>query len=273
MSVILQISDTHFGTEVPKVAKALLTLAHTLEPSLVVLSGDVTQRARRSQFAAAARYMEQLQVPHVLCVPGNHDIPLFALTSRLLRPYSHYARCFGSELEPAFESERLLVQGINTTRWFRHKHGQISAAQVARVAERLSPARPEQLRVGVTHQPLLAIRDSDKNNLLRGHSFAVPGLVRAGGDVFLGGHIHLPYVRQLSAAGGALGRDSWVVQAGTALSHRIREGVANSVNVLHYASEGEPRCEVERWDYTTEVDRFVPVVRTPLSLTRSSARV
>jgi len=271
MSTILQISDTHFGTEVPKVARALIALAHELSPSLLVLSGDVTQRARRHQFEAAAAFVRELNVANVLCVPGNHDIPLFAVATRLFSPYGHYARAFGDELEPVFESKRLLVQGINTTRWFRHKHGQISSAQVARVTERLCRARPEQLRVVVTHQPLLSIRDSDDKNLLRGHAYAAPALIRAGADVFLGGHIHLPYVRPHSVATAAVGRSAWVVQAGTAVSHRIREGVANSVNVLHYADEGPVTCEVERWDYAASVDRFAPVVRRPLELTRGDS--
>jgi 3',5'-cyclic AMP phosphodiesterase CpdA len=268
MSALLQISDTHFGTEVPKVMRALIAMAHALSPELLVLSGDVTQRARRHQFEAAARFVKRLRVPSMLCVPGNHDIPLFALASRFARPYAQYARSLGEQLEPVFESERLLVQGVNTTRWFRHKHGQISEAQIARLGERLRSARPEQLRVVVTHQPLMAIRESDRNNLVRGHALAARSLGRAGADVFLGGHIHLPYVRQLTAAGGSVGRDSWVVQAGTAVSHRLREGVPNSVNVLRYALTGPAQCEVERWDYKAEVDRFVPVLRTPLRLSR-----
>jgi 3',5'-cyclic AMP phosphodiesterase CpdA len=269
MNTILQISDTHFGTEVPKVTRALLELAHTLSPELLVLSGDITQRARRRQFETAARFVKLLRIPHVLCVPGNHDIPLFSLGARLLRPYHHYVRMFGNDLEPVFESDRLLVQGLNTTRWYRHKHGEISDAQIARVVKRLSSARPEQLRVVVTHQPLVVIRERDHNNLLRGHDQAVQAFLRAGVDVLLGGHIHLPYVRPLPAAESGVAPEAWVVQAGTAVSHRIREGVANSVNVLHYPLEGPVRCEVERWDYSATVDRFAPVVRAALSLSRS----
>ena len=269
MSTILQISDTHFGTEVPNVTRALLELSHSLSPELLVLSGDVTQRARRRQFEAAARFVKMTRVSNVLCIPGNHDIPLFAPYTRLFRPYAHYARAFGTELEPVFESERLLVQGVNTTRWFRHKHGEISEEQIVRVAQRLARAKPEQLRVVVTHQPLLAIRERDDNNLLRGHARATQAFLRAGVDVFLGGHIHLPYVRPLPAAESGMPSRAWVVQAGTAVSHRIREGGANSVNVLHYADGGPASCEVERWDYTPAVDRFVPVMRAPLQLERT----
>src|SRR5690606_22609923 len=83
---ILHISDTHFGTQWPAVVDALVALAHNLAPDLVVLGGDVTQRARRAQFRAAVDFLRRLPAP-VLAVPGNHDIPLFDLWSRCLRPY------------------------------------------------------------------------------------------------------------------------------------------------------------------------------------------
>ncbi|MGE5864284.1 MAG: metallophosphoesterase, partial [Rhizobacter sp.] len=76
MTVLLQVSDTHFGTERPAVVKALVRLARTQAPDVVVLSGDITQRARRAQFIAARDFMQSLRVPNMLVIPGNHDIPL-----------------------------------------------------------------------------------------------------------------------------------------------------------------------------------------------------
>ena len=78
MSTVLQISDPHFGTEQAPVVEALAALADQQQPDLVVLSGDITQRARPAQFAAARAFVDRLGVP-VLAIPGNHDIPLFAL--------------------------------------------------------------------------------------------------------------------------------------------------------------------------------------------------
>lgn len=73
MTRILPISDTHFGTEVEPVVRALLSLAHQQQLDLVLLSGDITQRARRAQFVAARQFIQVLQLP-VLAVPGNHDV-------------------------------------------------------------------------------------------------------------------------------------------------------------------------------------------------------
>ena len=83
MSLVLQISDTHFGTERPPVVEALVALASQLRPDVVVLSGDITQRARRAQFDAARRLVERLPPAPLLALPGNHDIPLCNLAARI----------------------------------------------------------------------------------------------------------------------------------------------------------------------------------------------
>jgi 3',5'-cyclic AMP phosphodiesterase CpdA len=162
MTTVLQISDSHFGTERGQVVQALRRLADQQVPDLVVLSGDITQRARHSQFEAACRFIDLLKPAAVLAIPGNHDIPLFNLAARVFAPYANYARAFGQNLEPVFEREDVLVIGVNTTRPRRHKDGEVSSAQIDRVAERLRRATPAQLRIVVVHQPVLAIRASDE---------------------------------------------------------------------------------------------------------------
>ena len=243
MSVVLHMSDSHFGTERPPVLAALRRLVRENRPALVVLSGDLTQRARADQFAAARAFVDSLQVPF-LAIPGNHDIPLFDLAARLLSPYERYRAAFGEELEPAWASADWLVLGVNTTRWWRHKQGDVSPAQVERVAARLRRAAPGQVCVVVVHQPMAVIRASDRRNLLRGHERAARAWSAAGAQLVLGGHIHLPYVCALPAADGV---PLWVVQAGTAVSHRVRGDTPNSVNLLR--RDAADACTVERWDY------------------------
>jgi len=267
MTRVLHISDTHFGTEQPAVVQALLDLARRLSPDLVVLSGDITQRARTRQFAAARQFVSDLGFP-VLAIPGNHDIPLFNIAARVFNPYGGYKRAMGVNLEPVFSSEGLLVIGVNTTRPSRHKNGEVSRAQVERVCARLRQARPGQLKVVVVHQPLRAIVEEDVSNLLIGRQVAIPAWVEAGADLVLGGHIHLPYVVPL---GESTGRRMWVVQAGTATSHRVRGGIPNSVNVLeHHAAStaGDvASCVVERWDFDSSLDAFASVDRKALPIT------
>ncbi|MDP3626076.1 MAG: metallophosphoesterase, partial [Hydrogenophaga sp.] len=229
MSVLLQVSDPHFGTERIPVVEALVVLAAQLRPDLVVLSGDITQRARTAQFAAARAFMDNFDAPW-LVLPGNHDIPLFNLWGRLVQPYAGYRAAFGDELEPVFVSPALMVLGVNTTRAHRHKNGEVSARQIGRVAEQLARATAAQLRVVVVHQPIEVMREQDVHDRLIGHAAAQAAWAAAGADVVMGGHIHLPYVMALPG----LARPMWAVQAGTAVSKRVRPGAPNSVNFVRW---------------------------------------
>jgi 3',5'-cyclic AMP phosphodiesterase CpdA len=261
VSLLLHISDSHFGTERPPVVAALRRLVQESRPALVVLSGDLTQRARPGQFAAARAFVDSLSTPF-LAIPGNHDIPLFDVVTRLRSPYVRYSAAFGNDLEPAWSSPEWLVLGVNTTRWWRHKQGEVSPAQVERVAARLREATPGQLRVVVVHQPMAVIEASDWRNLLRGHEQAAGAWAIAGAQLVLGGHIHLPYVRPLDGPGG---RPLWVVQAGTAVSHRVRGGTSNSVNLIRREGTVEG-CTVERWDYDAARGAFACHERQDLAL-------
>ncbi|MGC3984027.1 MAG: metallophosphoesterase [Pseudorhodoferax sp.] len=266
MSVLLQISDTHFGTERAPVVEALLALAGQLAPERVLLSGDITQRATVAQFAAAQAFCARLGRP-VLAIPGNHDIPLLNLAVRLLRPYARHQRAFGADLEPVHASPDWLVVCVKTTRRWRHQNGQVSQEQVARVAARLRQAEPGQLRVVVVHQPVAVPTPRDAGDLLRGHAAAVHAWAAAGADVVAGGHIHLPYVLPLHELHAGLARRMWCVQAGTALSTRLRREANNSVNVLHRAGAA---ARVERWDFDEATQRFACVARHALDLDRST---
>lgn len=264
MSVVLHLSDPHFGTEQAPVLEALAGLARQLQPDLVVMSGDITQRARSVQFDAARRLIEQIGAPAVV-IPGNHDIPLFNVGARLFRPYAGFHAAFGEALAPVHRSGQLLVIGVNTTRWYRHKNGEVSADQIGRVSAELARASPAQLRIVVVHQPAAVLREKDAHDLLRGHQEALRRWAEAGADLVLGGHIHLPYV--LAAPHGA--RTVWVVQAGTAVSSRVRAGTANSVNVLRWqGNTGDGLCQIEQWNYAEDARGFLLAATTPVRPSR-----
>lgn len=232
---------------------ALAALARQQRLDLLVLSGDITQRATPAQFEAAGAFVRRLGVP-VLAVPGNHDIPLFDLWTRLRRPYSRYSAAFGADLEPVHRSPDMLAVCVNTTRAWRHKNGQISGPQVERVARLLEGAAPAQLRIVVVHQPIAVTLAQDVSNRVRGHAAALARWAAAGADLVMGGHIHLPFVLALHG----LARPMWAVQAGTAVSLRVRQGAPNSVNLLRWGADAVPGCcSIEQWDYSADDRTFV----------------
>lgn len=257
--MLLHISDTHFGTERPDVVEALLRLTDTHRPELVVLSGDITQRARRGQFRAAREFVDRLNTPSTLAIPGNHDIPLFNLAARLFWPYANYLREFAS-VASVHDSNRLRVIALNTTRPSRHKNGVLSREQVDHVVDELKQARPGQLRIVVMHQPVVVERAQDQHDCLRGPvREAIERWSEAGADLVLGGHIHLPYVMPLFKPQDRprLKRRLWAVQAGTAVSSRVREGIPNSVNLIRWGGVMPPGlCLIERWDYLASAGAF-----------------
>lgn len=262
----LHLSDTHFGTEQSPVADALLRLCAAQKPQMAILSGDITQRARRAEFAAAAAFLDCLDIP-VMALPGNHDIPLFNLPGRLLTPYGNYRRALQTSLMPEFENEQLLALGVNTTRWYRHKDGEVSDQQIEQIAMRLRGAKRGQLRVVVTHQPVHVIEQRDEHNLLHNHEAAIRSWAAAGADLVLGGHIHLPYVRDLREPYPDLPRRFWCVQAGTAVSRRVRFEAANSVNIIDY-DDARHAALLWRWDFSAVRGEFERYGEVPMKLDR-----
>ena len=137
------------------------------------------------------------------------------------------------------------------------------------MARLLAGARAEQLRVVVVHQPVAVTRAEDVPNLLRGHAGALQRWAAAGADLVMGGHIHLPYVMVLPG----LARPMWAVQAGTAVSSRVRRGVPNSVNLLRWgAPDSSPGCcLIEQWDFSAARHAFARAEVTEIGPARPTA--
>jgi 3',5'-cyclic AMP phosphodiesterase CpdA len=246
VTTILHISDLHFGTEVPQAMEALVRLARAAPPDVLIVSGDVTQRARRAQFDAAVRFIGRLAAAQVLVVAGNHDIPLFNLPQRLLAPHRGYQRAFGRELEPRLALADVRIAGVHTARAWRHVVGHVTPAQAARSAAWLSEGPAEALRIVVTHHPLAVPDAQDQAQRLRGAEAALPQWLQAGAHLALGGHIHRPYFMPLQGGRSAGRQQLWVAQAGTAVSHRLRAPWPHSVNLLRRIALA--RWQLQRWN-------------------------
>src|SRR4051794_27694367 len=106
MLTILHISDLHFGPPyLPKVGAALESIAPRLAPGVIVASGDFTQRAKAAQFAEARALLDRLPKVPLVVVPGNHDVPLYRVFERAMRPYAQYRKYISAELDTALECD------------------------------------------------------------------------------------------------------------------------------------------------------------------------
>src|SRR5665647_263874 len=113
MRAIAHISDLHFGAEDDRVVEGLSEDIVGFHPSVVVITGDLTQRARKRQFEAAGAFIRKLSVP-CLVVPGNHDIPFYNVFRRALQPLRWYRHSIATELNPVFQDDELMILGANT---------------------------------------------------------------------------------------------------------------------------------------------------------------
>ena len=223
MKRIAHISDPHFGHADPRIAATLLAELNALQPALVAISGDLTQRARATQFREARAWLDQLTVPY-LVVPGNHDIPLYDVVRRLFLPRDRYREYISSDLAPIYADDQLAVCGIDTTKSLTVKDGHISREQAERVAAQLAPYT-NHWRVVVAHHPF---------EHSTGGARAIPLFEAAGVDLVLTGHLHL---RHLTDVAGRNPQHTMIaVHAGTCMSKRLR-GEPNGYNQLAFDGE------------------------------------
>lgn len=226
MTTIAHISDLHFGCEAPMVREGLLEALHQVNPDLVVISGDVTQQAKRREFQAAHAFLAALPYPHLI-VPGNHDLAENNLPERLLFPWKKWRHYISRELEPVKQDEDYVAIGINTARrvslhpdWSR---GSISRLQVARIQRQLRTTPETSLRLLTAHHPfwlppLFAHRELVKRSQPALQAF------QSQVDIILSGHVHLAYAQVTQ---GVI-----VSHAGTTLSNRLLLHHTNSFNVI-----------------------------------------
>jgi 3',5'-cyclic AMP phosphodiesterase CpdA len=259
MRTLVHLSDLHFGRIDVALVEPLRRAVIDAKPDLIVISGDFTQRARRSQFAAARAFVDSLQ-RRTLVVPGNHDIPLFDVVERFAAPLTRYRRFISAELEPEYEDDEMIVIGVNTARaWvFPFGEGRINDQQVERIVQRLAAVAPAKMRVIVTHHPFDLPPGVHERRLLGRSAEAMARLGQVNADLFLSGHLHISHVSHTVDRYEAAGHSALIVQAGT-VSTRGR-GEQPSFNVLRMQ---RPEIELLRcaWDSAAASFAASPVAR------------
>ncbi|PPC77120.1 DNA repair exonuclease [Pokkaliibacter plantistimulans] len=257
---IVHISDPHFGTEQPAVEAALAQQIAALHADGVVLSGDITQRARREQFRRAHDFLTQLSLP-TLVVPGNHDIPLFDLLARCCWPYRNY-RMQGNALAPHLCLGPVSVVGINSAPRWRHKDGEIPLGDLKRQLEQHAEQTQRKgstptVIVAVFHHPLDCRRRQDEPNLIHNAEAILATLSQYGVDLVLSGHIHDPLMRTSQHRYPSHQSPLVIALAGTCMSSRIRIGAPNSFNVIDFLGQHEAaEVRITRMDWQADQRHF-----------------
>jgi len=244
MKTIAHLSDLHFGAEDPAIVAALVSDLGELRPALVVVSGDLTQRARQWQFVAAREFLARLPQPQ-LVVPGNHDVPLFDLWSRFFIKLGRYRRCLQHELNPFHRQDGLAVLGLNTARSNTWKEGRISVTQIAMVTTQFQGVPANWLRVVVTHHPFIPPPGDPQSRVIGRSHLALARLEEANVGLLLAGHLHCAYTGETRSHYVERTRSILVMQAGTACSRRTRDE-PNAYNVIT-ATPRQLELEIREW--------------------------
>jgi 3',5'-cyclic AMP phosphodiesterase CpdA len=185
---LLHISDLHTGSVEESVVEGTLApLIERFEPELIAVTGDVAHRGRRREHERASTFLRGLGRP-LLVIPGNHDIP-YTFPARFTSPWAEFERQWET-VEPVFRSKDLHVVGLNSVRPWRHQSGGIRRAQIVHARELLAQAAAGALRVVALHHHLIGAPWRSRKKPVSRRSEVLAGLVDAGAELILAGHIH-----------------------------------------------------------------------------------
>jgi 3',5'-cyclic AMP phosphodiesterase CpdA len=245
MRTLVHLSDLHFGRVDDALLGPLRELVERIAADVVVISGDLTQRAKEEEFEAARAFLDSLPGPQII-VPGNHDISLYNVFRRFIKPLSRYKRFITDDLDPVYIDDEIAVVGVNTARSLTIKDGRVSHEQIAAIRERLAGVGPDVTRIVVTHHPFDLPDSFEKRDLVVRAPLAMEVFAETGVDILMAGHMHASHAGSTAARYQIDQYAALVIQAGTATSTRGR-GEVNSFNVVRVESL---RVEIDRygWD-------------------------
>jgi 3',5'-cyclic AMP phosphodiesterase CpdA len=245
MRTLVHLSDLHFGRVDPELLEPLRALVQKVAPDVVVVSGDLTQRAKSEEFEEARAFLDTLPGPQIV-VPGNHDISLYNVLRRFLAPLDRYKRYITDDLSPVFIDDEIAVLGVNTARSLTFKDGRVNEEQVAQIRKQLAGLSKDLTRVIVTHHPFDLPKTFDDDDLVDRAPMAMQAFAESGVDVLMAGHLHASHAGSTAERYHMSEYAALVIQAGTATSTRGR-GETNSFNVVRIDAD---RVEVDRygWD-------------------------
>lgn len=135
---LIHISDLHFGLHNPALIECFLQDMAEIKPDIIIISGDLTQRAKPPQYQLLLSFLQRLPAV-VLTVPGNHDIPLNNLFARLVYPFKNYKHYIASSFNNEFHNDKLRILGVNSVNPFRVKDGQLTRKIRQQIKDYFSP--------------------------------------------------------------------------------------------------------------------------------------
>jgi 3',5'-cyclic AMP phosphodiesterase CpdA len=249
VTTLLHVSDLHFGR--PASSERLDTLRELIAekaPDAVAISGDLTQRCTKKEFAQAREYLDHIgQVAPYIVIPGNHDIRWLGAVGRnmggLFRQqahefkYSRYKRYISENLSPSLEVQGAVIAGLNTahgiargsiTTRFRDLGviGHVKKKDIERVREVFENGSPDAARIVMIHHNPIRGELSGRHGLANTEQ-ALHAFASLGAELILCGHDHLQATYNVER-----GIHGLVISTAGTISNRLRPGRASSFNLV-----------------------------------------
>ena len=255
MRRVAHLSDVHFGNNDPSLLEPLQKRIASLQPDVVVVSGDFVEHATEDEFKQARAFLDQLPKPQIL-VPGNHDLAFYNYFERAFVGLKRYKRYITDNLSPEYRDDEMIIVGANTSRAHQLRGGSLSSTQLEQLVARFSALPEDLIRILVTHHPFDLPQDQAQR-LIVGHAHRSIAKLAPVVDILLAGHIHLSSTGSTATHYKTQGHALAFVQAGTAVSHR-NKGEENSFNMLHVArtASGEKAVVIDRYTWQKTQGQF-----------------
>ena len=240
MFTVLHASDLQCGRPFrPGAAEAFIRLTSETSPDAIVVAGDLTQRAKKREFALATSILDRLpSVPRIV-TPGNHDVPLYRLWERILNPYQNWRAAISPDLDTVTTLDRATFVALNSSAPRRSiVNGRVDADQIELARNAFASAPATHLRVLVVHHHFVPVPDGTDGKTLPRATELVASFESMKVDFVLGGHVHQTHVTTSSNLLGDRDRPGVpLIACGTTTSWRGRgaEDGLNSLNVVRVA--------------------------------------
>ena len=269
---LAHLSDIHFGKIAhERIVTALVGEVNEQALDLVVISGDLTQRARTSEYEAA-RLMIDAFLPPVLVVPGNHDVRAWWHNpfERIFRSASRFRRFIGDDTTPAFAAEGVAAFGLNSAHGLTIKGGKIRPRHLEQMQTFFEVQPPEAFRILVVHHHLTRMQALGSHDVAHGAKQALWAAGSANVELILCGHLHMSHVENVEID-VELGQRIVIASAGTATSSRGR-GSNRDVNFYNHVCIWPDHFTVAERRFDVEAGAFAPARETRFERAVRSAR-
>ena len=258
---ILHISDLHFGPPfVPAVAAALMETIPSLKPDAIVVSGDLTQRAKRHQFEEARQFFDRMPNLPMLVIPGNHDVALWRIFERLFKPHALYCEIITPDLNPVLRVGNVVLVGLDSTAP-RHSisNGRIYPQQLQHCEKTFAAVPQDMVRIVVAHHHFAPGHDRVFDIAMPGARRAIDCFVEQKVEMILGGHLHRSYIGSSLDffPGHHPDRGVIIVQCGTTTSNRGK-GREREENTFNLIEAGSQTLTVTHYLYLEQAGKFSP---------------